>query len=265
MFDVFSSSRASFTVLNETNYLEWKDNMMGLLMAKKLWQYIVTEHPVDDINDQQAKGYIWINIEHQQRSHIPAGASAHRTWHALCAKHEQVGPQVIANCIFGITALRYTDGTKMEDHLGKIKEYFTRLDAVNCQLPETVKAVFVLNSLPPSWSVFRQTQTAAATTAHPLTVSTVCLAILQERDRRLTEDQATTTSLINSANALVATHAVQSTSRQRDGKPRPRCAWCDRVGHTEDRCWAKETGKDRVDVKQSSSVAALARQSVLLF
>lgn len=106
MVDVTSSSDR-VAKLNETNFLEWKENMMGLLMAKKLWQYITKEHPVDDVNDQQAKGYIWINIEHHQRSHVPAGSNAHQTWNALCAKHEQVGPQVIANCIFGITALRY--------------------------------------------------------------------------------------------------------------------------------------------------------------
>ena len=232
--------------LNESNFLEWKDNMMGLLMAKKLWNYITTDHDATDINDQQAKGYIWINIEHQQRSHVPAGASAHQTWTALCAKHEQVGPQVIANCIFGITALRYVDGTKMEDHLAKLKEYFTRLDAVNCQLPETVKAVLIIASLSSSWTVFKQTQTAAASNANPLTVSTICLAILQERDRRLTEERTAQPS-IDSPNALAASQLVPQPSKNTKRQDRNQliCTWCGKPRHEEKECWSKRDGRPR--------------------
>ena len=196
MSDSTSSSRDLIPKLNETNFLEWKENMMGLLMAKKLWKYVQKDHSTDDEQDQQAKGFIWISIEHQQRAHVPAGASAHQTWKALCTKHELVGPQVISNCIFGIIAIRYVEGTKMEDHLAKLKEYFTRLDAVDCKLPETVKAVFVLASLPSTWTVFKQTQTAAASIIHPLTVTNVCLAILQERCNEAWPRFLTDTSLM---------------------------------------------------------------------
>jgi hypothetical protein len=233
--------------LNETNFLEWKENMMGLLMAKKLWQYVELDHKPEDINDQQAKGFIWINIEHQQRSHVPAGANARQTWKALCAKHEQVGPQVIANCIFGITALRYVDGTKMEDHLAKLKEYFTRLDAVNCQLPETVKAVFILASLSSTWTVFKQTQTAAASNSNPLTVSNVCLAILQERDRRVNEEHAAQ-SLIDSASALAATQSSTprpGRSTRRQDRNHLICTWCGKSRHEEKECFSKRDGKPR--------------------
>jgi hypothetical protein len=241
-FDVeFPSSRDSFTKLDESNFLEWKENMMGLLMAKKLWKYVQTEHGADEEGDQQAKGFIWMSIEHQQRSYVPASANAYTTWRALCAKHEQVGPQVIANCIFGITAVRYVDGTKMEDHLAKMKEYFTRLDAVNCQLPETVKAVFLLASLSPSWTVFKQTQTAAASTASPLTVSTVSLAILQERDRRLNEEPAT--SFLDNSPSALAAYQQASTPRPRMGDAT--CSWCLKRRHEEKDCWAKRDGKPR--------------------
>ena len=230
---------------------------MGLLMAKKLWQYIESDHKAEDINDQQAKGFIWINIEHQQRSHVPAGSNARQTWQALCAKHEQVGPQVIANCIFGITALRYVDGTKMEDHLAKLKDYFTRLDAVNCQLPETVKAVFILASLSSTWTVFKQTQTAAASNSNPLTVSNVCLAILQERDRRVNEEHAAQ-SLMDSASALATTQ----TSTPRPGKSTRRqdrshliCTWCGKPRHEEKECFSKRDGKPRTYQGPQANIA----------
>jgi hypothetical protein len=205
--------------------------MMGLLMAKKLWQYVTKDHDAEDVNDQQAKGYIWINIEHQQRSHVPNGANAHQTWSALCNKHEKVGPQVIANCIFGITNLRYVDVTKMEDHLGKIKEYFTRLDAVDCQLPQTVKAVLILATLPPSWEVFKQTQGAVASTPDSLIVSNLCLAILQERDRKLLQGRSYQPEI--EERLLIASQQTSTTQRRKQDL---QCTWCLRRRHSEEDC-----------------------------
>ena len=92
--------------LKDDIFFEWRENMTGLLMAKKLWQYVEKDFQVDDANDQRARGYIWINVEHTQRSHVPAGCNARQMWLALCNKHEKMGPQVIANCIFGITYAR---------------------------------------------------------------------------------------------------------------------------------------------------------------
>ena len=59
-------------------------------------------------------------------------------------------------------------------------EYFSRLDAVDCRLPETVKAVFMLASLPASWDELRRAQAADR-----MTVSGVRLALLHEFERRL--------------------------------------------------------------------------------
>jgi transposase InsO family protein len=238
--DLSSSVSERFTKLNETNFLEWKENMMGLLMSKLLWEYVEEEHDAKDPKDRQAKGFIWLNIEHSQRSHVPEGANACQTWKSLCTKHEQVGPQVIANCISGLISLRYMDGTKMEDHLTKLKEYFTRLDTVDCKLPETVKAVFVLMSLPTSWTVFKQTQTAAASTSRPLTVATVTLAILQERDRRLTEEHTIDSSL-ESASAL----AVSQRAPAPGPKRKVTCTWCLKKNHEEKDCWTKQRGEPR--------------------
>jgi transposase InsO family protein len=259
MSDPTSSSFSSekFTKLSEANFLEWKENMMGLLMAKKLWQYAAKDFEAGDINDQQAKGYIWMSIEHGQRSHVPEGANAHKTWTALCAKHEKIGPQVIANCIFGLLAARYVEGTKVEDHIVRIKEYFTRLDGVDCKLPETVKAILVIHSLPPSWDIFRQTQMAAASASNPLTVSTLCLAILQERDRRAMIETRPSTDLTNAGLA-----ATQQTPTPR---ARKRCPYCQRRGHEEKTCWDKRDGLPRTTNTPQANIASSTPSSSLVF
>jgi hypothetical protein len=49
-------------------------------------------------------------------------------WEKLRAKHEQIGPQVVWSCLFGIfQETRYQEGSKLEDHLAKMMQYFTRL------------------------------------------------------------------------------------------------------------------------------------------
>ena len=154
----------------------------------------------------------------------------------------------------------------MEDHLAKLKEYFTRLDAVDCKLPETVKAIFVLASLPPTWTVFKQTQTAAASNTNPLTVSTVCLAVLQERDRRLNEERATQ-ALIDSTSALAATQATTPRpgrgNRHSDHRSQLQCTWCGRARHLEKECYAKRDGKPQTYFGQGTHAnVALSPPSV---
>jgi transposase InsO family protein len=257
-----SSSPSSDRVgskLNESNFLQWKDSMMGLLMAKRLWQYVIKEHPSDDINDQQAKGFIWMNVEHSQHAHLNVNQCAHDNWKVLCTKHEKIGPQVIVNCIFGIANLRFVDDNKMEDHLDKVREYYTRLDAVNCQLPDTVKAAFLLNSLPASWEGFQQMQSASASDANPLTVSGVSLAILVERDRRLNRERANQTLIDTQASALAAAQRQHmSNRRERDDVT---CTYCGKPNHEESKCWKKHGRPPRTPRDSHANVASQSSSS----
>ena len=121
---------------------------------------------------------------------------------------------------WGIIALRYADGANLDEHLHRFRDAFAQLDAVDVKLSDVVKALFIIGSLPASWSAFQTTQTAAATTAH-LTVTSVCAAIQTERDRRVLHQQSTT-SLIDSPTALAAVQRAPTPQRRRDVT----CAWC---------------------------------------
>ena len=186
------------TRLTSTNFLQWKSEMMHLLMAHGVWPLVETDSSDRLANnekltilDQQAQGLILLNVSSPQRLSIPSNANAHQTWTAICRRHQTLSGQEISNCVHGFMRTRYEDGTSMEEHLDKMRDYFSRLQAGGHDSPEMVKAIFILHSLSPSWSDFRQGKIARASTAHPLTVSDVCSSVLQERDRRLNEGQRT--------------------------------------------------------------------------
>ena len=145
----------------------------GLLKIRGLRDHIAKAHDAAEMDDQKAAGLIWTRVEHQQRAHLLVDTDcAHAMWEKLRAKHEQIGPQVVWSCLFGIfQETRYQDGTRLEDHLAKMKQYFTRLEASNNALTEQIKVCAILISLPLSWSVFKQMHTAAASASATQTVS----------------------------------------------------------------------------------------------
>jgi hypothetical protein len=127
----FASYQERFANLGDENFLEWKDNMLGLLMARGLLAYIeplptnapaaatdeqkataATElkQPEATITraEQQARGLIFLKVEHQQRAHLIdiKTDSARSMWAKICAKHEKVGEQAAISCISGLFETR---------------------------------------------------------------------------------------------------------------------------------------------------------------
>jgi hypothetical protein len=252
-------SHERFANLNDENYLEWRDNMLGLLKIKGLRDHIAKVHDAAETDDQKAAGLIWTRVEHQQRAHLLADTdSAHAMWEKLRAKHEQIGPQVVWSCLFGIfQETRYQEGTKLEDHLAKMKQYFTRLEASNNALTEQIKVCAILISLPQSWSVFKQMHTAAASASATQTVSGICIAALTERDRRLNEERAATATqtlaqqLAESPSALAVRQPQPARAGSRDDIT---CTYCLKPRHEEKDCYRKRDGKPRVTRRSSANL-----------
>ena len=78
------------------------------------------------------------------------------------------------------------------------------------------------------------------------TVSSICLATLTERDRRLNEErsaanvQAIAQQLANSPSALAVRDAQAAAARSGSTKPIITCTFCSKTGHEERNCWDKQ-------------------------
>ena len=237
------SSQERFANLNDSNFLEWKDNMLALLKARGLRAHIDTARDASNVDDQKAQGLITMKVEYAQRAHVFKDTDcAHAVWSKLCAKYEQVGTQLALSCISGMYYTRYQEGTKLEEHIVKMREHFTRLEASGNVLTEAFQVGFIVFSLPPSWAVFKEIHTAAA----GQTVSSVCIAALTERDRRLNEERSVvaTQSLalsqqLETSPSALAVREAQAAAARAARKASMTCAFCRKQGHEEEDCWAK--------------------------
>jgi hypothetical protein len=265
----FASSQERFANLNDENFLEWKDNMQGLLMARGLITHVdplhvfvagdpaeqkaeekVEQRTADATwakDEQKAQGLIFLKVEHQQRVHLLSiKDSARSMWAKICAKHEKVGMQAAMSSISAVFNTRYQDGTKLEDHLVKMRQYLTRMEAAGNVLVEETKVGFMLLSLPPSWAVFKEIHSAAT----GQTVSSICLATLTERDRRLNEERSAANTLAIAqqlANSPSALAVREQTAATRAANKLATCTWCLKRGHIEEECYRRRDGKPRIN------------------
>ena len=258
MSDSVSSSQERFANLSDSNWLEWKDNMTALLKARGLRKYIEAPYDAADEQDQKAQGLITMKIDRPQRVNVYQDTDNARTvWLNLCAKYEQVGTQLAISCFNALLTTRYQDGEKLDDHFAKLREQIMRFEAAGNVLVELSKVGLIVNSLPPSWEVFKSIH--SATPAE--TVSSVVIAALAERDRRVNEQRTlmATQSLVqqqlaNSPSALAVRD--QQTAAARSGRrPIITCAFCSKQGHEEKDCWAKHGRPARTARRDNANLA----------
>lgn len=231
-------SRLPFKLLNQDNFSEWKAGMESALKEKKMWRQVCdVRGAADDDDNQAASGFITRRIEYQQRAHVPDGVNAHGVWKALCAAHEKQGPQAEVRYLLMMKHAHYVDGTKMEDHLSKMREIFARLHAIgSSQLSEQSQASWILTTLPPSWDTV---STVLASSPAPLAVASVSHALLEEQLRRANAAQSAQRTESAAALLVSASNSTQSKV------PRKKCTWCLNLNHTEDECRGKASGKPR--------------------
>jgi hypothetical protein len=180
------SSQEHFACLTDGNWLEWRDRMVALLKARGLRKYIETPYDPADEQDQKAQGLIAMKIDRAQMVNVFTDMDCARTiWLNLCAKHEQIGTQLAISCFNALLTTRWHEDDKLELHLSKLREQIMRFEAAGNTLVETSKVGLIVNSLPPSWEVFKGIHSATPTE----TVSSVCVAAVAERDRRVNEQR----------------------------------------------------------------------------
>ena len=273
---LFSSHERIFPDLNDENFLEWKDNMQGLLMARGLLAHIKTTRvsasavtdeekkeakaatELWDRDEQKAAGAIFMKVGQNQRVHLlSVEDSARSMWTKICAKHEQVGTQLAVSCVSGLFHTRYQDGAKLEDHLAKVRQWLTRIEGSGNVLTEPFKVALVLNTLPPSWAVFKEIHIVAS----DQTVSSLCIAAQAERDRRLNEQrnvevtQALAQQQLADSPSALAVREQQAAAARAGSRPVITCAFCSKQGHEEKDCWDKHGRPARTARRNNANLA----------
>jgi hypothetical protein len=101
-----------------------------------------------DNKDDQALGIITLKIAHSLRTHI--GATANVTWNNLSTAFSTPGPAAIFNDFAKVVNLRIQPNRHPASEMNTMWDLFERLKAQNVDIPKVLRALILLNAIPPT-------------------------------------------------------------------------------------------------------------------
>ena len=179
LLDMSSSSKDLFSavpVLNGTNYRIWKIQMSNYLHAKGLWQYVrgLVPRPKDapptgtaaapiastaeaaekqlawDIKDDEANGLIMLKVAYSL--HGQQGITSYHSWESLNTMFNIQGAAALFNDFQKVVNYRISGSKHPGAEIDALAEMLDRLHANSIELSDFIKAMLLLNALPPSLS-----------------------------------------------------------------------------------------------------------------
>ncbi|SGY17288.1 BQ5605_C015g07736 [Microbotryum silenes-dioicae] len=267
---------------DESNYASWHKKMTLLFMGHKVMDIVLGEQvkllslprqPATDIPDaaeldasadRQNKIATWTDRDIWAQSHIMATLSPeiegmvtycetlHEMWDLLEKKYRKRGHNALYSGLVHLLSTKYRDGDNMDEHITKLLTYSAELMKIGKPVPDKYLNVFILFSLPPSWSVVNTWYKQAAAIDEKVTIrpSLVVEHIQSEAQRRATANmQLVPVKVSSSSNAgALSANALKM------------CDFCNRKGHNADECkQSRKRGKAKsVKPAQSSNQEAVA-------
>ena len=154
--------------LNEENWSVWRERMRRVLQLCEVEEYVDghVPRPGDalearnwDWNDNYAQVIIMNNISQNEMVHVGQCKTANSMWNSLEAVHESKGHQTIIAIIRNLFHTIATDNTNINNHLGKLKSYWERINLIgddDFKITDLLFKIIISSSLPVSWDAFTE-------------------------------------------------------------------------------------------------------------
>ena len=154
--------------LNEDNWMAWHKRMRRILHLCSVEGYAkgLIQCPIDiknaenwKLNDNYAQAVILNNITSTEMVHVVQCTTAHAVWLNLEAIHESKGHQTIVSIIRNLFHTKAEEGSNINDHLTKLKQYWERINQINeenFKILDTLFKIIISSSLPLSWDTFTE-------------------------------------------------------------------------------------------------------------
>lgn len=182
--------------LTGENYDSWKLDVEFLLVKEKLWKYVspgvkpklnqeksnAAELATWDEGDQQARATIGLLMTKGQHGLIRNTTTAKQVWENAKQKFEKKTLSTKAYLIKRICDLKYSEGGGIEEHLQEFEDLFDRLSNVGYKFEEELQVIFILRSLPSSFSALATALENRS--ANELTVDIIKGSIINEVEKQ---------------------------------------------------------------------------------
>jgi transposase InsO family protein len=274
-----SSSPYRFPILSESSYGEWKGRMQDELECKELFSYVTGERqrpalpppPVgpEDADaaaareradakcqkwkdkDNKAKGMIAQRLPSDHRHLKTAASSSRALWDSIVQKYEHDRSAAsIATTVVQVANKRWVDGS-LEKHISWFRETNQRLAQSEVSngadptelnhFPQRILSCLLVNSIPSvgDWGAVK----ASIFTNGALKFEQVAAQLLGEAHRlKLDESSRQSAPTPMSAAAHYSSRGRPEPAAapwQTAGGEKPTCSYCNKRGHTQEKCWQR--------------------------
>ena len=203
--------------LDGTNFPYWKKQIWQVLVQKKQIKPIKLkgERPEDMTDDEWeeldelACSTIMLTLAKNVYFNVEEEHTAYGVWQKLCDLYEKQSAASQIYWLKKLVDLKMKEGTTMSNHLNEFHTIFSQLTAQDIKFPDSVKAMFLLITLPDSWDTFR-TAISNSTSAEGLTSANVEGSLLTEEVNRKNNDKGKGSALV--------VHEGRSKKREKKGK-----------------------------------------------
>ena len=254
-----SSESSLFNIekLDGTNFPFWKEQIYNVLVQKKQVKPIklmgvkpeaMGREDWEDL-DELARSTIMLTLSKSVYFNVKDTKTSHELWEKLCDLYEQKSAASQVYWLKQLVDLKMKEGTAMSNHLNEFNTIFSNLSAQEIEFSDSVKALFLLITLPESWDTFR---TAISNSAPPggLTEANVSSSLLTEEVNRKNLDNS------HGDNALVVRGRSNDKGKSQDrGRSKSKssrrnvkdmeCYNCGKKGHLKKDC--RSAKKDKHD------------------
>lgn len=225
--------------LKDNNWHAWKIRMQKFLCLHKVFKYAEDNcpKPQDDPNNK-AEIAVWEEedlITQTLRESLKQAHQMHGVQTALLAKKELLN----AMC---------PEGDDVQSHINKLKWMRNNLLAMGKPIPDDEFKDLLLLNMPESWTTFTTSYMAgriARKGVDSVTVEELTTILVDEYQHRhgAPQDQTLYTQYSNKRKAPAGNCGIcrrdNHTTNTCHHKGKPRCSYCQKLGHAENDCWKK--------------------------
>lgn len=255
--------------LGESNYDVWSMTMQSVLVTSDLWDIVSgdsvkPEAAPDSMRwektDKKARACIILNVKPSQLLHIKNCVTSLQTWNKLKEVHMPDGPIQQVQLYQKLLRLRMQQGDSVLDYVNSFVEITNKLGELEISLPDPVKAVMLLASLPKSFEHF----VVAIQTRDKLP------AFEQLKSKLLEEGERHKASVENDDNCEKSAYSVRTENEKPkdkkknnsyNGKKPIQCWSCGKRGHVAAKCNERKNAENKESGAREKSYSAVCLSS----
>lgn len=191
--------------------------------------------------DEKALALILLSTSKNQLNHIKKATTSHEAWEKLKSTYESKGPVRKSVLYKQLYRMKKEQGQNMMEYINSFVDKTEQLEDVGIHLPEELKSIILLNSLPTDYENFC---VAMESRDNIPTIDFLKAKLIEEEARRIDQDDHKNHSSEN--NALTVNNKGfhkntkdTHTKYMKNNKFTGRCYKCNKIGHKSAECKSK--------------------------